>query len=166
MSTEIQTETTVPEAINKARRDILAFEDKVRSISMEQESIPNCPLKHHFAPGSYGREIFIPKGMMVIGKIHKHAHLNILSQGHVLVYTEDGPEEFSAPRTWVSSPGTKRVVFAVTDVVWTTVHVTDKTDLGEIEDFVIAKTFEEYEEFRKLEGLKELSIENKNGVVI
>ena len=65
-----------------------------------------------------------------------------------------------------SPPGTKRVVFAVTDVVWTTVHVTDKTDLGEIEDFVIAKTFEEYEEFRKLEGLKELSIENKNGVVI
>lgn len=166
MSTEIQIKTAVPETINKARRDILAFENKVRSISMEQESIPNCPLKHHFAPGSYGREIFIPQGMMVVGKIHKHAHLNILSQGHVLVYTEDGPEEFSAPRTWVSSPGTKRVVFAVTDVVWTTIHVTDKTDLGEIEDFVIAKTFEEYEEFRKLEELKKLSIENKNEVVI
>lgn len=166
MNTELQT-TTAPalKTQDKVRGEILAFEEKVRAISMTQESIPNCPLKHHFAPGAYGREIFIPQGMMVVGKIHKHAHLNVLSQGHVLVYTEDGPEEFSAPRTWVSSPGTKRVVYAVTDVVWTTIHVTEETDLEAIEDFVIAKTFEEYEEFRRLGELKKLDIENKNEVM-
>jgi len=148
MSTDLKVNTEVV-AQSKTRMEILALEEKIRAISMEQNSTPNCPLKHHFAPGSYCREIFIPQGMMVIGKIHKHAHINILSKGHVLVYTEQGPEEFEAPRTWTSEPGTKRVVYAVTDVVWNTIHVTEETDLEAIEDFVIAKTYEDYDAFRK-----------------
>lgn len=134
------------------RADILELENKIRDFttSGEVSSTPNCPLTHHFAPGAYGREIHIPAGMLVVGKIHKHAHVNILSQGQVLVYTEYGPESFRAPRTWVSEPGTKRVVYAVSDVVWTTIHVTNETDLEAIEDVVIAKSYEDYEAFRQL----------------
>ncbi|NOT96233.1 MAG: hypothetical protein HOP00_07980 [Nitrospira sp.] len=138
--------------VNEQRADILELENRIRdfTISGEVSSTPNCPLTHHFAPGAYGREIHIPAGMLVVGKIHKHAHVNILSQGHVLVYTEYGPESFQAPRTWVSEPGTKRVVYAVSDVVWTTIHVTSETNLEVIEDIVIAKSYEEYEAFRQL----------------
>ena len=32
------------------------------------------PLNHSFSEGIYTREIFIKKGMFVIGKIHKHEH--------------------------------------------------------------------------------------------
>lgn len=158
MTTELQVKSEVL-VQNKVRQEIIALEDKIRAISMTQEFTPNLPLKHHFAPGSYCREIFIPAGMMVIGKIHKHAHINVLSKGHVLVYTENGPEEFEAPRTWTSEPGTKRVVYAVTDVIWNTIHVTEETDLEAIEDFVIAKTYEEYEAF------KGLCIEKQNEVI-
>jgi quercetin dioxygenase-like cupin family protein len=108
----------------------------------------DMPLQHVFAPGAYARTIFIPAGSVIIGKIHKHQHLNILSMGHVTVYTEGGGEEdLRGPLTMVSPPGTKRAVYAHADTVWTTIHLTDETDLDKIEEHVIAKTYEEYEQF-------------------
>ena len=103
-----------------------------------------CPVQHHFAPGAYGREMTIPAGLVVVGKIHKHAHINVISKGRVQVFTEqDGVLELAAPCTFVSSRGTKRVVHVLEEAVWTTVHVTDKTDLAEIEREVIATDFSE-----------------------
>ena len=109
------------------------------------------PLQHTFAPGVYVRTIFIPAGSVIVGKIHKHRHANVLSQGHVTVLTESGGlEDLHGPLTMVSEPGTKRAVYAHTDTVWTTIHPTDKTDLADIEEEVIAKTYEEYEQFAML----------------
>jgi len=103
-----------------------------------------CPVQHHFAPGAYGREMTLPAGLVVVGKIHKHAHINVISKGRVQVFTEqDGVLELAAPCTFVSSPGTKRVVHVLEETVWTTVHVTDKTDLAEIEREVITTDFSE-----------------------
>lgn len=105
-----------------------------------------CPVKHHFAEGSYGREMTLPAGLVVVGKIHKHSHVNVISQGRVQVFTEHGGvEELVAPCTFVSTPGTKRVVHVLEETIWTTVHVTDKTDLAEIEREVIATDFTEIE---------------------
>ena len=95
------------------------------------------PLKHHFAPGLYGREIFIPAGDCVAGKMHRHSHLNTISKGHVLVMTENGLLEFKAPITFTSPAFVKRVVYAHEDTIWTTYHVTDKIDLAEIEAEII-----------------------------
>ena len=103
-----------------------------------------CPVQHHFAPGAYGREMTLPAGLVVVGKIHKHAHINVISKGRVQVFTEQGGVlELAAPCTFVSSPGTKRVIHALEETVWTTVHVTNKTDLAEIEREVIATDFSE-----------------------
>lgn len=113
----------------------------------------DCPLQHVFAPGAYARTIFIPAGTVIVGKIHKHQHLNILSKGEVTVFTEGGgKEELSGPLTMVSPPGTKRAVYAHTDTVWTTIHLTEETDLDKIEAHVIAPTYEDYERFKLEEG--------------
>ena len=131
-------------ALQLGRRGaILRLQDAI--ISEGRDVGPaSCPVKHHFAPGSYGREMTLPAGMVVVGKIHKHAHINVISKGRVQVFTEqDGVLELAAPCTFVSSPGTKRVVHVLEETVWTTVHVTDKTDLAEIEREVIATDFSE-----------------------
>lgn len=120
-------------------REMLAqWEDALRP--MEQI---DCPLRHIFTTGVYAREIFIPKGTFIVGKIHKHDHLNFLSVGEVTVFTKDGTERIKAPRTMVSTAGTKRAVYAHEDTVWTTVHVTDETDLAKIEEQIIAKDYDE-----------------------
>ena len=131
-------------ALQLGRREaILRLQDAI--ISEGRDVGPaSCPVKHHFAPGSYGREMTLPAGLVVVGKIHKHAHINVISKGRVQVFTEqEGVLELAAPCTFVSSPGTKRVVHVLEETVWTTVHVTDKTDLAEIEREVIATDFSE-----------------------
>ena len=124
--------------------------DKLYALQGALTNLPevDCPLQHMFAPGVYIRTIFIPKGTCVVGKIHKHRHANILSSGSVLVLTESGGlEKLTGPVQMVSEPGTKRAVYAETDVVWTTIHPTEETDLEKIEEEVIAKTFQEYNTF-------------------
>lgn len=104
------------------------------------------PVKHHFAPGNYGREILLRKDTVVMGKIHKHAHINVLASGKVTVATEYGRETFSAPCVWVNKPGVKRAVYAHEDSVWVCVHPTDSDNVDLIEDQVIAKTYDQLDQ--------------------
>ena len=130
------------------REEILELQDQIMSaVAKGQVQEPEMPLRHIFTDGAYARELTMPAGSVVVGKIHKHSHLNFITKGKVAVVTEFGKEVFTAPYTFVSQPGTKRVVYILEETVWTTVHVTPETDLEKIEDYVIAKSFEEYEEF-------------------
>lgn len=81
-----------------------------------------CPVRHYFAPGMYLREMAIPGGTVVVGAVHKHEHLAILSKGTVRLSTEDGVVEFTAPATIHSYPGIKRICYALEDAVITTMH--------------------------------------------
>jgi hypothetical protein len=119
------------------RKGIVAMQNEMLKTPGE---IPG--VKHYFAPGVYAREMLIPQGKLIVGKIHRHAHLNIISYGSVKVSTEFGPMAFKGPYTFTSQPGTKRVVYAEEDTLWTTIHVTEETDLEKIEDFVIAPSYE------------------------
>lgn len=102
-----------------------------------------APINHHHCLGNYAREIFIKAGTCMIGKIHRHEHINVLSQGKCLVVTEEGREVIEAPKTWISKAGIKRAVYAYSDVIWTTVHATDKDDVDEIEKDIIAKDYDD-----------------------
>jgi hypothetical protein len=90
--------------------------------------------------------MFIPKGTLIIGKIHRHQHLNIISKGKVVVYTEFGEKHLEGPITFVSEIGLKRSVFAVEDTLWTTIHLTEfvgEENLSKIEEEVIAPDYEQ-----------------------
>lgn len=115
---------------------------RLQSAMTEMEQI-ECEVKHIFAPGVYAREIFMPAGAVVVGKIHKHRHVNIISKGKAEVITEFGKVMIEAPCTFVSEVGTKRAVHVLEDMIWTTIHPTEETDLEKIEDHVIAKSYDE-----------------------
>ena len=106
------------------------------------------PLNHYFCKGNYAREMFIQEGTCITGKIHKHEHINVISQGKCVVVTEDGRETLEAPLTFISKAGIKRAVYAIEDTVWTTIHPTEQTDVDSVEDEVIAKS---YADLRQLE---------------
>ena len=90
-------------------------------------------VQHHFAPGVYARELFIPAGTTLTGRTHRFENLNILSQGEISVLVEGRIQRLSAPVTLISPPGTKRVAYSHSDCIWTTVHGTDLRDLEQIE---------------------------------
>ena len=140
----------------KFREEILNVQAQMQSMIVDgvAESVADqCTLTHYFTPKdeeygccTYAREIKLPKGSLVIGKIHRHQHLNFITQGKVIVYTEFGLKHLEAPCTFVSEVGLKRAVYAVEDTLWTTVHLTkfnSEEELSKIEDEVIAPSYED-----------------------
>ena len=105
--------------------------------------------KHTFGDGTYIREMFIPKGDAIIGAIHKHLHVWILLSGHISVATEDSTQEYKAPYTVLSTPGVKRVIYAIEDSIFTNIHKNPNNtkDIKELEKEIVALNYEEYEEY-------------------
>lgn len=107
----------------------------------------DLPVRHHFSRGVYARELFIPKGAVIVGKIHKYSQVNIVSKGDISVLTEDGVKRFQCGAHIVSQPGIKRAGYAHEDTIWTTIHGTHETDTDALEEELIAASFEEYDQF-------------------
>jgi quercetin dioxygenase-like cupin family protein len=125
------------------RNRVLALEEAIRRDLDPVE----MPVQHHFSHGVYGRELFIPAGTVLTGKIHKLDNLNILLEGELLVLTDQGVKHVKAGHVEVSPPGTKRAAYALTDTRWLTVHGTHKTDVDDIEAEFVAQTEQEFLEF-------------------
>ena len=127
------------------RGAILEFEDMLSQ--REDAEVGDClPLRHVFTPGLYTREIFLPAGTVLTGKLHRHEHPNFLMAGVVDVFTEDGGmEHLEAPMWCVSPAGTKRAIHVIEDAIWITSHSnpTDTQDLEELEKMIIAKDYKE-----------------------
>lgn len=118
----------------------------IANIEIALQAIPEkieIPVEHHFSKGIYAREMQMPAGSLIVGKIHRHENLSILSAGEVSVLSQDGIKRFKAPYTFVATAGAKRVIYAHTDAVWTVIHGTDETDVEKIEEEFIAKDYEE-----------------------
>jgi len=133
--------------VNSSMREkVLAIEE----LMLQQPQL-EIPVRHYFSDGVYAREITIPKGVLVTGKIHKYQQLNILSKGELSVWVDENKiERVKAPFTTVSPPGTKRIAYAHEESVWTTILATDETDIEKIEAYFIADTEKEYLEHIKV----------------
>jgi hypothetical protein len=91
------------------------------------------PITHRFTKGMYIREMQIPAGTMFTTMTHKTEHPFVVSEG-VIKCTSDneGSVIYESPHTGITKPNTRRALHALTDVVWTTFHVTDETDVEKI----------------------------------
>jgi len=85
----------------------------------------------------YCRKLFRPKDTLIVGKVHKKDHFFLCAKGQIIAWSEKGMVTLNEGDLICSKAGTKRVTLAVTDAVGITFHVTDKTDLDEIEKELI-----------------------------
>lgn len=92
---------------------------------------------HFFVTGMYCRKVAQAAGILVVGKVHKTPHFFVCVSGELRVWSEGLSVVLKAGDVTESQPGTKRVLYAVTDAVYMNVHKTDKTDLAEIEDDLV-----------------------------
>ena len=109
------------------REKVNRLEDALRSVPQV-----DCPIRHHFAPGIYAREITIPKGTVLVGAIHKCESLVVLSAGKLRLVTDDGTVEITAPYTMTCTPGAKNAAVALEDSVWTNFFATEETDTDKL----------------------------------
>ena len=104
--------------------------------AMQQLPQFDLQAEHAFLPGQYLRTLRMPAGAMVVGKRHRHRHALIVT-GHVTIRTEAGMVELQGTHVIDSMPGMKRAIYAHSDSVLITTHLTAETDLAKIEEHVI-----------------------------
>jgi len=125
----------------KVREAIFALEDY-----MKTQPQVELEVVHHFAPGVYTRELFMPAGIFATGYIHKTEHISIMLCGKMLVPDDNGgSKEICGPMVEVAQPGVKRVGYVTEDVRWLTVHPTDETDIEVLEEMLVTNDFSEVE---------------------
>ena len=100
-------------------------------------------ITHEFFDGGYLRKMKAHGGHIFVTKIHKTRHPFFIMKGEVSILSEKGIVRVKAPFQGLTEPGTKRVVYAHTNSLWVTVHAVEGTDPKELEEKVIAKTYEE-----------------------
>jgi quercetin dioxygenase-like cupin family protein len=111
-------------------------------------------LRHFFTPAHpdfcasiYARELTMPAGLTVVGKLHRHAHLTFVTKGKMIISSEEGQQTVEAPATFVSPSGIKRAFHILEDAVLTTVHLTQEAEetaenLASLEGALISPTYE------------------------
>jgi hypothetical protein len=118
----------------------LSHSDRVAYLADELAKLPqeDAPVTHRFAPGVYLREIAMPADSIVIGRVHRTRHFNVLLSGACLIVHADGTqEELRAPMTFISEAGVQKVLYILEDMRWQTIHPTEETDLAKLDEMLV-----------------------------
>jgi hypothetical protein len=111
------------------RKQIERLKDYLLTIGEKAE----MPIDHTLIDGVYTRTLFIPKGTILVGKIHLKECINIVAKGDISILTETGLGRVQAGYVARSGPGTQKVGYAHEDTVFVNVFRTDETDIEKIE---------------------------------
>ena len=146
------------EVVIRSRANILALEECMKDLpGYDDGGDEICQITHYHAPGLYGREMWMPENCLITGKIHKTEHICILSKGKVTVADGGKSVTYHAPATIISKVGAKRAIYAHEESVWTNFHATELDDPEEIEQEIIAETFEQLDTYIEHQALKRIS---------
>lgn len=124
--------------------------EKLQSLetAMLQEDQVNIPVNHMFSGGVYAREITIPKGTLLTGRIHKFDHFDIMLSGDVTVSTDSGEvKRLTGLNIMEGKAGKKRAGYTHEDTHWITFHSAEERDPEQMYDFLTCGSFEELEDF-------------------
>lgn len=140
---ELNTVYPVPEDTQQQIKEL--HHDLVGEVGENGEDYPY--IDHYFSEGLYAREMFMPAGTLIVGKIHLKDHMCMVTSGVVDIVSKHGRGRYKAPHVFCTTKNTQRVLLSVEDSTITTIHATDLTDPSEI---IEAYTTEDY---TKVEGL-------------
>lgn len=99
-----------------------------------------CAVYHRFGPGTYFRELHMPRGIIAIGHAQRFEHVNVLLAGRVLMLQDDGStKELAAPMWFIGKPG-RKIGFVLEDVVWQNVYATEERDIEKLEAMFLDKS--------------------------
>lgn len=112
--------------------------DALETLLRDHAVLGSTEATHHWLPGLYVREFFMPAGSLVTSKIHRTEHAYVVLKGSALVWVEgEGWRVLRSGTLGRTLPGTRRVLRIVDDCTWLTFHPTGRTTVEEIEADII-----------------------------
>jgi len=133
------------EEINTFHNQILEIEGSLLHHTEEMQE--NMPVTHNLDNGLYTREIFMPKGSLVVSFIHKQDHPSFFLSGEMSVLLDTGEvKRIKAPMKIMTEIGTQRVAYMHEDCTWVCVLRTDAKTIEEAEKELFTLNFRELPE--------------------
>ena len=130
------------ENIAKFKDTILSMDNSLKHHTDGMQEV--MPVTHHLQDGLYTREVFMPKGMLVVSFIHKQNHPSFFMSGEMSVLLDTGEvKRIKAPMRVMTEIGTQRVAYMHEDCVWACVYRTDAKTVEEAEKEVYTEDFME-----------------------
>jgi quercetin dioxygenase-like cupin family protein len=99
----------------------------------------DCPVSHHFGPGIYMREAFLPAGTYVMGHAHKDEHMNIMLKGKMAVIVNGEAKVIEGPYIFTGQPG-RKFAYIIEDTVFVNAYATEETDIEKLEEMYVDKS--------------------------
>lgn len=124
--------------------------EKLFAIEAVFKQMPQAeiPTRHCFGNNVYVREMTAPKGVLIIGKMHKYKQVNIVVKGDISVLTEGGWKRLTSGDMFESPAGIKRAGFTHEETVWTTICGTEETDPDKAEAELTICSYQEFLEYK------------------
>jgi hypothetical protein len=156
--TEITTQIELSEIVDALSSPELKDRiEQLDAVILSGEQV-DCPIQHEFIDGMYIRERMIPMGTLFTTYTWKHEHPYFCNLGELMIFDVTTGEwsHFIAPCRGITKAGTKRIVYAITDVVWTTCHANpdNVTDVAEMEHILLEKYSNRFIPLNKLKELQ------------
>jgi hypothetical protein len=132
---------------------------KVQTLKAEMLTMPQYQPEttHHFHAGMYCRAVWREAGVVIVGRVHKKEHFYMVASGTVTITSDDGVMTVTGPHLFSSKPGTQRAVYAVTDALCMTFHVTESVTPEDAEKELVVE--EEHPMFDAHNHIKQTQIE-------
>jgi|TARA_B100000768_G_C11256271_1_gene366538 hypothetical protein len=141
------------EKINEFKGQMLSVKETIVHHTSEMQE--TMPLKHHIKDGIYTREIFMPKGMLVLSFIHKVNHPSFFLSGEMSILNDKAEvKRIKAPMVVQTEIGTQRVAYMHQDCVWVCTYRTDAKTVEEAEKELFTEDFNELPEHIIKEKIK------------
>jgi hypothetical protein len=114
------------------------FIDHIEKAMSDYGTLHHLTVENKKIKGMWMRSCWIPQGVMSTTKIHMTEHPLAIMQGALTVWTpETGCITYGAPNILITKPGTRRLVYAHTDVMAVTFHPGEDEDVAALEARII-----------------------------
>lgn len=133
-------------------QDVPAMLDGIESMMLNHEQV-DCPTQHHFGPGIYIRESFLPAGTYVMGHAHKCEHTNIMLKGKMAVIVNGEANVIEGPCIFIGQPG-RKFAYIIEDTIFQNIYATTETDIEKLEDMFVEKS----EDWKDLMGMHQIDL--------
>ncbi len=124
-----------------------SFKENIGGLASYLKSLDNdnTSIVEYFASNTYVREMVIPEGTCVIGRVHLHDCINILLEGEILIADNEGNQKhMKAPQIFIAKAGHQKAGFALKETRWLNCFSCKEDKLaGFVEEFTV-ETEEEY----------------------
>ena len=109
----------------------------------------DLPVTHEFAEGMYIRRMLIPKGTLIVGKVHKRPCINVVESGDIAVLTESGAMRVKNGFMSVTPAGLQKLGYANEDTIFTNIFSVDgnaDANIEALEQLLVCDSYDEYAE--------------------